>query len=128
MTLLNTLDGLIVAYKNASGKHDQRTHAPSMGGAVMGQVNIDAGSWQILGKHHNLVGVTITESVNSNDDTQRRFTATIRGFRNWRLVAGSGDINLLLYAIEKARTIRDKIDAGDETVFSDPNSWDIIKR
>lgn len=69
---------------------------------------------RILARHHWTHGATITESV-SEDGGTRRFTATIRGFCNWRIYEGS-DWNTRKI-VDKVREIRDRIDADDETVF-----------
>lgn len=69
---------------------------------------------KILARHRWLDGAKITESV-SEDGKTRRFTATIRGFRNWKIYEGatwnSRDV------IAKVREIRDRIDSGNEPVF-----------
>ncbi len=69
---------------------------------------------RILARHKRLDGATITESV-SEDGTIRRYTATIRGWRAWKIYEGPDwslqDVNA------KVREIRDRIDSGDESVF-----------
>lgn len=82
-------------------------------------------AWRILARHHFLEGVTITESANREDESERRFTATIRGYRNWRLTVGHGCA--LTKALDKAMEIRARIDGGDKDIFHTPNSWDIIQ-
>jgi hypothetical protein len=69
---------------------------------------------RILARHKRVDGATITESV-SEDGTIRRYTATIRGWRAWKIYEGR-DCNLR-DVIAKAREIRDRIDSGDESVF-----------
>jgi hypothetical protein len=69
---------------------------------------------RILAGHKRVDGATITESV-SEDGTIRRYTATIRGWRAWKIYEGR-DWNLR-DVIAKAREIRDRIDSGDESVF-----------
>jgi hypothetical protein len=69
---------------------------------------------RILARHKRVDGATITESV-SEDGTIRRYTATIRGWRAWKIYEGR-DWNLR-DVIAKAREIRDRIDSGDESVF-----------
>ena len=71
-------------------------------------------SMRILARHKRVDGATITESV-SEDGTIRRYTATIRGWRAWKIYEGR-DWNLR-DVIAKAREIRDRIDSGDESVF-----------
>jgi hypothetical protein len=69
---------------------------------------------RILARHHWVDGATITESI-SKDGRLRRFTATIRGFRYWRIYEGPDPE--VPEIIEKIREIRDRIDSGDESVF-----------
>jgi len=69
---------------------------------------------RILARHHWVDGATITESISKDGDV-RRFTATIRGFRNWRIYEGPDPKAPKI--IEKIREIRDRIDSGDESVF-----------
>lgn len=76
-----------------------------------------ASGWRVIARNRRWVGgATITESVNA-DDGRRRFTATIRGWRGWRLWEGPAGQQELPQIIERAREIRDRIDAGDESVF-----------
>ncbi len=69
---------------------------------------------RILARHHWVDGAKITESI-SEDGRVRRFTATIRGFQNWRIYEGPDP--KVPRIIEKIREIRDRIDRGDESVF-----------
>jgi hypothetical protein len=69
---------------------------------------------RILARHRWVDGAKITESI-SEDGRVRRFTATIRGFRNWRIYEGPDP--KVPKIIEKIREIRDRIDSGDESVF-----------
>ena len=70
-------------------------------------------SWHILARHKWIVGATITESVNDSD-TLRRYTATVRGYRNWRIFEGAGGPGSLPLIIRVVRAIRDQIDAEGE--------------
>lgn len=73
--------------------------------------------FKILARHHNWVaGATITESCNV-DDTIRRFTATIRGWRNFLIYEGKIDKYTAGYVIAKVRGVRDSIDEGDDSIF-----------
>lgn len=73
--------------------------------------------WKILARHKDWVaGCTITESYNIHDDSLRRFTATIRGWRGFLIYEGKVTIGGVAIQ-EKVREIRDKIDSGDEQVF-----------
>ena len=87
--------------------------------------------WRILARHKWLEGMTITESVREPHPpigpSYRRFTATIRGFQNFRLCEGrAGDV-LVRAARHKALSIRSRIDEGDESVFHEPNVWDYLQ-
>jgi len=68
--------------------------------------------WHILARHKWVVGALITESVN-DDDSARRYTATVRGYRNWRIFEGSNP-NSVEIVIRVVRAIRDQIDADGE--------------
>lgn len=52
------------------------------------------------------------------DSRVRRFTATIRGWQNWRIYEGES-VNVEKI-ISEVRRIRDRIDAGDEAIFETP--------
>lgn len=77
---------------------------------------------RILARHKRWVeGATISESVNE-DGSKRRFTATIRGWQNWKIYEGNAISAKGI--IQKVLAIRDRIDKGDETVFYEPNQFD----
>ena len=71
---------------------------------------------KVLARHKGWVsGATITETIVSRDPQIRRYTATIRGWQCWKLYEGAEwDAESIA---NMARHIRDRIDAGDETVF-----------
>jgi len=77
---------------------------------------------KILARHKWVGGCTITESEDENKSTKekayRRFTATIRGWRNWLIFEGLVTENTTQFVIDKVRSIRDRIDKGDESVFA----------
>ncbi len=85
--------------------------------------------WKVLARHQRWVaGATITESVFANalpgqSVNERRFTATIRGYRNWRIWQGNvaflGNDATVRLVQKKVADLRDRIDAGDESVFSE---------
>lgn len=84
---------------------------------------------RILARHKWVLGTIITESV-LDDDTHtldtpsiRRFTATIRGWRNWKIYQGPICPQVIDYVITTVRAIRDRIDEGDDTVFNEPNKY-----
>ena len=70
-------------------------------------------SWHVLARHKWIVGATVTESVNDGD-TLRRYTATVRGYRNWRIFEGAAGPGYLALIIRIACAIRDQIDANGE--------------
>ncbi len=76
--------------------------------------------WHVLARHKWVYGAVITECCNA-ESTLKRFTATIRGFRNWRLWEGRyGDAQAIVEDIQsKVRSIRDRIDKDDESVFDE---------
>ena len=81
--------------------------------------------WKLLARHKDYVkGATISESINENSTNKipcRRFTATIRGFQNWRLY--QGDRWKMDVIIKRVYDIRDRIDRNDESVFSEKGAW-----
>jgi hypothetical protein len=86
--------------------------------------------FKILARHNRWVtGATITESIRRDDATDengvsiRRYTATIRGFRNWKLFEGPAPNSIVKEIIKHVKEIRDKIDRGDDTVFHEPNIY-----
>lgn len=84
--------------------------------------------WKILARHKWVSGATITESHKiDSDNSYRRFTATIRGYQNWRIWQGATaheDMKARVEEIKRRVTvIRDRIDANDETVFSESGAW-----
>jgi hypothetical protein len=78
-----------------------------------------------------VMGATITESVRRGETaggvTIRRFTATIRGFRNWKIyqgpTSGPAGCETVQFVRTKVAEIRDRIDADDESVFVEPNEY-----
>ena len=72
---------------------------------------------KILARHKWVEGATITESA-SEDGLIRCFTATIRGWRNWKLYEGRLSETTTKEIIQRAKQIRDRIDSGDESVFN----------
>ncbi len=84
-----------------------------------------------MARHRWVVNATITESMDVNDEFYRRFTATIDGYRNWKIAEGYLSIrgaNAPKDAIiikpddvaDRVKEIRDRIEEGDEDVFTDP--------
>lgn len=86
--------------------------------------------WKRVGQYKWVKGCKITESVRLPEPAERnyrRFTATIRDFQNWRLVQGWNSRRLIGAAIVKAEAIRDRIDAGDDLIFLETNTWDVVQ-
>lgn len=74
--------------------------------------------WRRVAVHTDWVNdAKITESV-YDDGSKRRFTATVLGWRNWKIWEGDcTDISVPLI-IKNVENIRKRILAGDETVFA----------
>lgn len=74
---------------------------------------------KVVGRHKWILNCLITESHETrNGEIVMRFTATICGWRNFKLYEGSPHtVNLTKKVCLKAAEIRDRIVAGDETVF-----------
>lgn len=87
--------------------------------------------WKIIARHHNWVkGAVITELLDETSPcgaSVRRFVATIRGYRNWRIWRGSTlelDCESVVRVVTaRVYAIRERIDRGDETVFREPGAW-----
>lgn len=83
-----------------------------------------AKKFKVLARHKWLVGATITESMSLVDDGVRRFTATIEGWRNWKIYEGPlGGEKVTNFVLDKVRGIRKRIQSGDETVFEETNEF-----
>ena len=78
--------------------------------------------WQILARHKWICGCVITESDNENRSNgqhpaYRRFTATIRGWRNFKIYEGYLYDGLVEEITGCVEAIRSRIDKGDKMVF-----------
>lgn len=98
----------------------------SKGGLVGDEfVEIKKNNWKILARHKWVAGAVITESC--NEKGYRRFTATIRGWRNWKIwqgeTAGKDMKERTDEVIRRVVEIREKIDNGDKTVFNQKGAW-----
>lgn len=71
-------------------------------------------------RSHGITGAVISEYVSGKT---RRFTATIRGWNRWPLWEGVVGEVPLESILNKVREIRDRIDAGDESVFEPTNGF-----
>lgn len=83
-----------------------------------------------LAVHDWVAGTKITESIEREQGEIRRFTVTIRGWQNWKIFEEQvfdNNLNKCLIPndvltkiiIDKVKTIRDRIDSNDETVFNE---------
>jgi len=70
-----------------------------------------------LARHRWVRGATITESMLVEDDLYRRFTATVLGWRGFRIFEGRLYPDVVKEVKTKVMEIRDRIEAGDESVF-----------
>ena len=79
-------------------------------------------TWKIVGRHNWVSGAVITESYDDSkerlDYTYRRFTATIRGWRNFLIYEGELKEGVTTKVRKRVIEIRDRIDKGDESVFN----------
>ena len=76
--------------------------------------------FHVVGRHRWIAGAIIIESTDE-DGWTRRFTATIQGWRNWKIYQGPA-INPQFVA-DAVRRIRDRIDEGGETIFAERNEY-----
>ena len=75
-------------------------------------------AWKILARHKNWVsGATIAESISDNGD--RRFVATVDGWRNFLIYEGRPGDDVSMRVQTKVREIRDRLKAGDEKVLNE---------
>ena len=67
----------------------------------------------------------ITESIWTDESLNiRRYTATICGYRNWKLYQGKADNpKLNQFLKDKCNEIKQRILAGDKTIFNEPNQF-----
>lgn len=79
--------------------------------------------WKILARHKWVSGAIITESAMENSYSDvHRFTATIRKW-NWKIAeeptAHTDMAERTSRIIARVKEIRDRIDAGDQTIFDE---------
>lgn len=79
--------------------------------------------YQLLARHHWVYGAAISESDLDPSPyptrAYRRFTATIRGYRNWSISEGPAGPKHTEYVVRRVEEIRNRIDSGDESVFAE---------
>ena len=79
--------------------------------------------WKVVARHKWVSNAKITESHN-NSENLIRFTATIFGWRNWKIYEGKmGNSETAQKVMEKVIEIRNKIQAGDKKVFYESNNY-----
>lgn len=79
--------------------------------------------WRVIGRHRWVAGAKISESAIPGTGW-RRFTATIRGWRNWKIAVNHRHNERQLgYVLRRVRWIRDLIDMGNEDIFNHVNDW-----
>ncbi len=78
-------------------------------------------AWKVIGRHKWVSGATITESYDESKErlgySYRRFTATVRGWRNFLIYEGKMKGGETKQVVKRVKEIRDRIDRGDESVF-----------
>lgn len=72
---------------------------------------------KVLAKHKWVVDTIITESIDKKDESYRRFTATINGFRGWKIFEGYLTKNTIEAVKNIVKQIKDKIDNGEDGIF-----------
>ena len=71
---------------------------------------------KVIARHKYWVsGCTITETIVDQDI--RRFTATVLGWRNWKIYEGPLTEKTAQKVRDAVRKIRDSIASGDENIF-----------
>jgi len=82
--------------------------------------------WKVIARHKYVQGAIITESYDRNDDSYRKYVAVIRDWRHFNIYRGKPSLypNIFKKVLKKVGEIRDRIDAGDESVFQgSKNDW-----
>lgn len=79
--------------------------------------------YKILTRHFWVEDCTITESINLEKEVDkiayRKFTATIKGWRNFLIYEGRFQNNMTPTIIKRVREIKKRIENGDENVFKE---------
>ncbi len=73
--------------------------------------------WQILARHKWVAHATVTESYRERAN-MRRFTATIHGWRNFKIWEGPSEQMNPQAVITRVRELRDQIEKGDNRVWT----------
>ena len=76
---------------------------------------------KVIARHKDWVsGATITELDDENYNGKfayRKYVATIRGFRGWKIYEGEIKENMVDIIKSEVEKIKNKIDSGDEEIF-----------
>ena len=74
---------------------------------------------KIIARHKWVADATITESYDPNKDGYRRFTATIHGWRGFKIFEGYiiDNDHLTSAIVKQVKSISERIKAGDDSVF-----------
>ena len=74
---------------------------------------------KIIARHKWVAGATITESYDPANEECRRFTATINGWRGFKIYEGHilDNKQVTSAIIKQVKRIAESIKNGDETVF-----------
>ena len=83
--------------------------------------------WKPIARYRWVSGATITESRPNDGKTLNgvvvtRFTATIRGWRNWNIYEGVAGDKVARAVQQRVREIRDRLDSGDKTVLKEKSA------
>jgi len=69
---------------------------------------------KILARHRWVSDALITESIDEKDGRIRRYTATICGWKNWKIYQGRVSDEIVKRIIETVKQIRDAIRKDEE--------------
>jgi len=72
--------------------------------------------WKILARHRIAKDIVISESINLENE-ERRFVATICGWRNWKLWKGNPQEIEIEKIVDQAKAIKARILSGDQDIF-----------
>lgn len=72
---------------------------------------------KIIARHKWVEGCIITESFDEDNISIRNFTATIKGFRNWKIYKGLINDEKVQQVKKMVDYIKKSIESGDEAIF-----------
>jgi hypothetical protein len=73
--------------------------------------------WIIIARHKWVNNTTITESYYHSNNKNRRFVATVNGWRNFVLYEGEVSPIIIEKIINKVKYIKSKIENNDDIIF-----------